>query len=152
MKNFKALLLSLAVSICCVGCASLEPVDPYVRLERSIPYLKVSSTLIANSIFTRAVSKDDRKEKAKIIFDVAELIEKSTENGEVDINQIGELVSRYVPNKPHWNEFSAALILIYADIHARSRDLPDQERNKILAQALNAVAGGCKRAAAAYLE
>lgn len=154
MKNFKVLFLALIVAISSVSCQSLNSNDPYVRIERSTPYLRASAIVVTNGVLGYAISDSDRAEKAKVVYDIATVIEQLTIDGDVSIESISEVLLSYVPEKSHWYEFATNLILIYADVHAQVRDLEGDpsDKRKILVKALNQIAGGCKVAANVYAE
>ena len=155
MKNFSTILLAILLAlspICLIGCQSLQDATPAQRIERSIPYLRGSAIIITNGVFNYAVDEEDRKAKAQIVYDIALVIETMTAEGKIDINSVAELVSNYVPDKSHWSEFAASIIMIYADVHAQAQDLEDTSKTKVLAKALNAIAGGCKAASRVYLD
>lgn len=153
MKNFSIFIMALIMAFSSVSCQSTSK-DPFVRIEKSTPYLRASAILITNSVFSYAVSDEDRSAKAKVVYDVATLIEELTVDGDVSINAIAELVSMYVPDKSHWHEFASNLILIYADVHAQVIELEgdNADKRRILAKALKQIAGGCKAAASLYQE
>lgn len=142
MKNFELFLL---VGILCVllsGCSSF-----YTNLERSTPYLKSSSAIVTQVLLLEAVDEEDRKEKAQIVISIADLIIEIGESGDVSIENFGNKISYFVPNKSHWHEFATALILVYADFHAQAQELEGAEKQKVLLKALNKIAAGCKVAA-----
>lgn len=154
MKNFKILMaaiLMLMVSVSFTGCQSMEGLTYEQRIERSIPYLRVSAMVITNGVFAYAVSENDKQEKAKVVYDIAELIESLTIQETIDINSVAEKISGFIPDKSHWNEMVANLILIYADLHANAQSLEEDDKSRILKKALNAIAAGCKVSAKPFI-
>jgi hypothetical protein len=121
--------------------------DFYSSLSKSTPYLSGSAAIITQVVLSEAVSVEDRKSKAKTVLQVAALIEEMTANGDVSLETFGLKLSYFIPDKSYWHEFSAGLILLYADIYAQSKELDPESRTKILIKALNKIAYGCKVAA-----
>lgn len=155
MKSFKLIISAIliaAMPVYFTGCQSINSSDPVVRIERSIPYLRASAIVVTMSVFNYAVSEEDRAEKAKIVYDIAYVIEQMTLNEDIDINTVAEVISHYVPDKSHWSEFAANIILIYADFHAQAQSFEQPEKIKVLTKALNAIASGCRAAAKPYIE
>lgn len=148
MKNFKLSVLCLLTISLFAGC-SLKG-DFYSQLQNTIPYLRSSTAIITQVVLSEAVSDEDRKEKAKKVMEVAEMIEAMTENGDVSLEVFASKLSYFVPDKSHWHEFASALILVYADFYARASELDETSKQKMLIQALNRIAAGCKVAASSY--
>mgnify|MGYP007090110568 CR=1 FL=1 len=154
MKSFNvlvAVILMLVIPASFTGCQSMEGLTYEQRVERSIPYLRVSAMIITNGVFAHAVSENDRQEKAKVVYDIAELIESLTVQENIDINSVAEKVSNFVPDKSHWHEMVANLNLIYADLHANAQSLEEGDKSRVLKIALNAIAAGCKVSAKPFL-
>mgnify|MGYP006935481202 CR=1 FL=1 len=154
MKNFSTILLAIVIALSGVSCQSINSSDPFVRIEKSTPYLRASAIIITNGVFSYAISDSDRAEKAKIVYDIATVIEQLTIDGDISIESVSEIISYYVPDRSHWHEFAANIILIYADVYAQVKDLEgdNADKRRILAKALNQIAGGCKAAASVYQE
>jgi hypothetical protein len=155
MKSFKTLICAILIACLPVyftGCQSINSSDPLVRIEKSVPYLRASAMVVTGYVFNYAVSEDDRAEKAQVVYDIAYVIEQLTVNGDVDIETFAQVVSHYVPDKSHWAEFAASIILIYADFHAQAQSFEQPEKLRVLTKALNAIAGGCRAAAKPYVE
>lgn len=151
-KNLIAAILIATISVSVTGCQSMEGLTYSQKVERSIPYLRISAMVITNGVFSHAVSESDRSEKAQIVYNIAELIESLTGQETIDINSVAEKVSNFVPDKSHWNELVANLILIYADIHANAQSLGEEDKSRVLKKALNAIAAGCKASAKPFLQ
>jgi hypothetical protein len=148
MKNFNQNVLTFIILIGCFLLLGCQSTGFYSNLEKATPYLRSSSAIITSLTLQEAVSEDDRKEKAKIILNIASVIEEMTQNGEVDILVFADKISNSLPNKNHWDEFAASLILIYADFNAQAQSVLDEnDRKQVLIQALNKIASGCKLAA-----
>lgn len=145
MKNFNILMLIILASLT-ISCSTTF----YSKLNRYSPYLRSSSATITNYVLSEAVSEEDRKKRANTVLEVASLIEAMTEAGEVSVEEIANKVSNIVPKDDAWSEFAAAIIFIYADIHAQIKESPNLENvEKIesLKKALNKIAAGCRMAA-----
>lgn len=152
MKNFSIIFLAIAIAFSGVSCQSTSN-DPYKQIERYVPYLRGSAMVITSSVFNAAISDKDKADKAKIVYDIATVIEQLTIDGDISVESIAETISKYLPVNSHWDEFAANIILIYADVYAQSQELEDQDsKRKILVKALNQIAGGCKAAAKIYVK
>lgn len=152
MKSLNAVFLAIVIAVYpLVGCASFKSADPYQRVELSLPYLRTSAMLIAGSVFNYAVSEEDREAKARIVYDIASTIEELTKEGDISVEKIGEIVSNYLPDKSHWDEFAANIILLYADVYGQTDLFQGDEKRQLLVKALNYIATGCKAAAKIYI-
>lgn len=150
MRSFNQICCLFFSIIFLTGCSSLNG-NFYTQLKRSTPYLKSSSAILTNLILQESTSEEDRKEKAKIILQVASVIEQMTSEGEIDLEVFAAKISGLVPEKSFWDEFVASMILIYADFYSQAQSVADEdERKVILIQALNKIAAGCKIAAKRY--
>jgi hypothetical protein len=139
MKNFKCLLL--AVPLFFMGCAT-----------NNTAYFRSSAAILTNIALNEAVSEEDRVEKAKIILHVAVLIETLTETDQVSVEELVVSLNNLLPQKEHWDEFIASIVLIYADYLGEVDQLPENEKLKAMKAGLNKIAEGCRLAAQRYVQ
>ena len=144
MKS-KLIILSILAS-CFVGCSSMS--NFYNGLNNSSPYFRSSSALITTLVLQKAVSDEDRQEKAKIVLNLATAIETLTKGDNLSVETVSTTLLQSIPDKPHWKEYTMALVLLYTDFYEQNDKVVIGDKQKALITALNRIASGCRIAAA----
>lgn len=146
--KIKILALLIAMAIPLSSCAYLKQ-DAGVTPKRDlvtivIPSLRASSYIVASQVFEKAKTLEDKRAKAEIVYNVAKIVE-GLANGTIPLPTefIGKL-KEVIPNKPHWNEFSRLLGIVYGDFYTEQRKNPNVE---LAAEAFSKIAEGCRLAA-----
>lgn len=145
MKSF----LLVLISIFTLGCSSMG--NFFTGVDNASPYFRSSAAIITGVVLQKAVSEEDRHEKAEIVFKVATAIEALTAEGVISVETLNVIVSSNIPDKPHWKEFGTAIVLLYADFYEQTAEARDNVKERILKDALNKIAAGCKIAAQSVL-
>jgi len=154
MKNILPLIL---VPFLLVGCATnnsgnggsdVGGTTPKQAVENALPYIAPAVTLACTVVLEQALSPEDRAEKAKMINNVATIVESLTRGSTPTPDQLQKALTDYLPaEKTHWSKYVAALKDIYAAQFARL----DGDA-KLGIDVLNAIAKGCKTATEEYVD
>ena len=117
-------------------------------VENALPYIKPAVILACTVVLEQALSPEDRVEKAKMINNVATIVQSLTVGQTPTPDQLQKALMDYLPaQKTHWSKYIVALKDIYAAQFAKL------DGNGILAvKVLNAISSGCKDATEEYVE
>lgn len=134
-----------------LGACATTPtgqVDAATSVENALPYVKPAVVLACTVVLDQAVSGNDRVEKAKMIHNVATIVEGLTVGTAPTPAQLQKALNDYLPEeKTHWVNYVSVIKDIYAQQFSRV------DGNSALAiKVLNAIASGCKDATASYVE
>lgn len=153
MKNILPLIF---ISILVTGCATnnggngnsdVGGTTPKQAVEAALPYIAPAVTLACTVVLDQAVSESDRAEKAKMINNVATIVEGLTRGSTPTPDQLQKALSDYLPQeKTHWAKYVVAVRDIYA---AQFNKLDGNV--KLGVDVLNAIAKGCKTATEEYV-
>lgn len=143
----KLALLFIAISL--TGCSSIKG-DFYDNVGLATPYLRSASSTFTGIVLSKAVSDSDRKAKAALVFKIAAVIEEMTVEDDLSVESLTEKISAVLPNKLHWDEYVVSIVLLYAEFHAQVQEGDETSKRKILVNALNRIADGCKASALSY--
>jgi hypothetical protein len=96
----------------------------------------------------QAVSSSDRVEKAKMINNVATIVEGLTRGSTPTPDQLQKALSDYLPvEKTHWAKYVVAIKDLYATQFNKVGG-----NTKLAVDVLNAIAKGCKDATESYVD
>jgi len=139
-------LLSIFLGAC--ATTNTGKVDVATSVENTLPYVKPAVVLACTVVLDQAVSGNDRIEKAKMINNVAAIVEALTVGSTPTPAQLQKALNDYLPSeKTHWANYVTVIKDLYAQQFARL------DGNTALAvKVLNAIASGCKDATASYVE
>ena len=117
-------------------------------VENALPYIKPAVILACTVVLEQALSPEDRIEKAKMINNVATIVQSLTIGQTPTPDQLQKALMDYLPEeKTHWSKYVIALKDIYAAQFAKLNG------DAVLAvKVLNAIASGCKDATEEYVD
>ena len=136
-----------------VGCSTTNTggdnqVGGTTAVENALPYIKPAVILACTVVLEQALSPEDRVEKAKMINNVATVVQALTVGQTPTPDQLQKALTDYLPEgKTHWAKYVVALKDIYAAQFARLNG-----DAALAVKVLNAIAAGCKDATAGYVE
>jgi len=150
------IFLPLALTVILAGCATnnggnggsdVGGTTPKQAVENALPYIAPAVTLACTVVLEQAVSPEDRVEKAKMINQVATIVEGLTRGTTPTPDQLQKALLDYLPaEKTHWAKY----ITVVKDIYAAQFAKLDGDA-KLGIDVLNAIAKGCKTATDNYV-
>jgi len=150
------IFLPLALTVILAGCATnnggnggseVGGTTPKQAVENALPYIAPAVTLACTVVLEQAVSPEDRVEKAKMINQVATIVEGLTRGATPTPDQLQKALLDYLPaEKTHWAKY----ITVVKDIYAAQFAKLDGDA-KLGVDVLNAIARGCKTATDGYV-
>ena len=150
------IFLPLALTVILAGCATnnggnggsdVGGTTPKQAVENALPYIAPAVTLACTVVLEQAVSPEDRVEKAKMINQVATIVEGLTRGTTPTPDQLQKALLDYLPaDKTHWANY----IVVVTDIYAAQFAKLDGDA-KLGVDVLNAIAKGCKTATDGYV-
>jgi len=148
MKNLLPLIF---IPLLVAGCATTgnhTPNDPAQTVENALPYIAPAVTLTCTVVLDQAVSDSDRTEKAKMINNVATIVEGLTRGATPTPEQLQKALTDYLPvEKTHWAKYVVAIKDLYATQFNKVGG-----NAKLAVDVLNAIAKGCKDATESYVD
>jgi hypothetical protein len=130
------------------GDANIGGTTPKQAVENALPYIAPAVTLACTVVLEQAVSGDDRVEKAKMINNVATIVESLTNGNTPTPDQLQKALTDYLPQeKTHWAKYVVVVKDIYAAQFAKLNG-----DAKLGVDVLNAIAKGCKTATEQYVD
>jgi hypothetical protein len=130
------------------GDANIGGTTPKQAVENALPYIAPAVTLACTVVLEQAVSGDDRVEKAKMINNVATIVESLTNGNTPTPDQLQKALTDYLPqDKTHWAKYVVVVKDIYAAQFAKLNG-----DAKLGVDVLNAIAKGCKTATDEYVD
>ena len=128
--------------------ASVGGTTPKQAVENALPYIAPAVTLACTVVLEQAVSADDRTEKARMINNVATIVEGLTNGNTPTPDQLQKALTDYLPqDKTHWAKYVVVVKDIYAAQFAKLNG-----DAKLGVDVLNAIAKGCKTATDEYVD
>ena len=150
------IFLPLALTVILAGCATnnggnggsdVGGTTPKQAVENALPYIAPAVTLACTVVLEQAVSPEDRVEKARMINQVATIVEGLTRGATPTPDQLQKALLDYLPaEKTHWAKY----IVVVKDIYAAQFAKLDGDA-KLGVDVLNAIAKGCKTATDEYV-
>ena len=117
-------------------------------VKAAIPYIAPAVTLACTVVLEQALSPEDRVQKAKMINNVATIVEGLTTGNTPTPDQLQKALTDYLPqDKTHWAKYVVALKDIYATQFTKLNG-----DAKLGVDVLNAIAKGCKTATDEYVD
>jgi len=151
------IFLSLALLTILAGCSTTNTgggdsnvggTTPKQAVENALPYIAPAVTLACTVVLEQAVSPEDRVEKAKMINNVATIVESLTRGSTPTPDQLQKALTDYLPvEKTHWAKY----VVVVKDIYAAQFAKIGSDA-KLGVDILNAIAKGCKTATDEYVE
>ena len=151
------ILLPLSLAVIFAGCSTTNTgggsdvggtTTPKQAVESALPYIAPAVTLACTVVLEQAVSPEDRVEKAKMINNVATIVESLTRGSTPTPDQLQKALTDYLPaEKTHWAKY----IVVVKDIYAAQFAKIGSDA-KLGVDVLNAIARGCKTATDEYVE
>jgi len=147
-------LIAIALmGIFMVGCSTTNTggdnqVGGTTAVENALPYIKPAVILACTVVLEQALSSEDRVEKAKMINNIATVVQALTVGQTPTPDQLQKALSDHLPaEKTHWAKY----VVVIKDIYAAQ--FAQLDGNAALAiKVLNAIAAGCKDATEQYVE
>jgi len=150
------IFLPLALTVILAGCATnnggnggsdVGGTTPKQAVENALPYIAPAVTLACTVVLEQAVSPEDRVEKARMINQVATIVEGLTRGATPTPDQLQKALLDYLPaEKTHWAKY----ITVVKDIYAAQFSKLGGDA-KLGVDVLNAIAKGCKTATDGYV-
>lgn len=148
MKNILPFVL---IPLLVAGCATTGTdgrVDPAQTVENALPYIAPAVTLTCTVVLDQALSESDRIEKAKMINNVATIVESLTRGATPTPDQLQKALTDYLPvEKTHWAKYVVAIKDLYTTQFNKVGG-----NTKLAVDVLNAIAKGCKDATESYVD
>ncbi len=146
------ILIPFLVSGCATtntgGNANAISTTPQQAVENALPYIAPAVTLACTVVLEQAVSVSDRVEKARMINNVATVVESLTNGNTPTPDQLQKALSDHLPlDKTHWSKYVVVIKDIYAAQFAKLNG-----DAKLGVDVLNAIAKGCKTATDQYVD
>ena len=139
-------LLSVFLGAC--ATTNTGKVDVATSVENTLPYVKPAVILACTIALDQAVSGNDRIEKAKMINNVASIVETLTVGTAPTPEQLQKALNDYLPSeKTNWANY----VTVIKDLYAQQFAILDGN-GALAVKVLNAIASGCKDATASYVE
>jgi len=146
----KHLLPFILIPLLVAGCATTggnSNNDPAQAVENALPYIAPAVTLTCTVVLDQAVSSSDRADKARMINNVATIVEGLTRGAAPTPDQLQKALSDYLPvEKTHWAKYVVAIKDLYATQFNKVGG-----NAKLAVDVLNAIAKGCKDATESYV-
>lgn len=146
----KYILLAVLAPLLVAGCATTSSngkIDAAQTVENALPYIAPAVTLTCTIVLNQALDENDRIEKAKMINNVATIVEGLTRGATPTPDQLQKALTDYLPvEKTHWAKYVVALKDLYATQFNRVNG-----DAKLAVVVLNAIAKGCKDATEGYV-
>ena len=136
-----------------IGCSTTNTggdnqVGGTTAVENALPYIKPAVILACTVVLEQALSPEDRIEKAKMINNVATIVQSLTIGQTPTPDQLQKALTDYLPaEKTHWAKYVVAVKDIYA---AQFGKLNGDAA--LAVKVLNAIASGCKDATEEYVD
>ena len=147
-------LIAIALmGIFMVGCSTTNTggdnqIGGTTAVENALPYIKPAVILACTVVLEQALSPEDRVEKAKMINNVATVVESLTIGQTPTPDQLQKALTDYLPvSKTHWAKYVVVVKDIYAAQFAKLNG-----NAELGVKVLNAIAAGCKDATEQYVE
>jgi hypothetical protein len=135
-----------------IGCSTTNTgggnqIGGTTAVENALPYIKPAVILACTVVLEQALSPQDRIEKAKMINNVATVVESLTIGQTPTPDQLQKALMDYLPTeKTHWAKY----IITVKDIYAAQFNKINGDA-ALAIKVLNAIASGCKDATAEYV-
>ena len=152
MKKLNLFIVTI-LAVLITGCSTTSPskddeIGGTTPVENALPYIKPAVILACTVVLEQALSPEDRVEKAKMINNVATVVQSLTIGQTPTPDQLQKALADYLPiQKTHWAKYVVAL----KDIHA-SQFVKLNGDAALAVKVLNAIASGCKDATEEYVE
>lgn len=153
----KTILTISLVPFFLVGCATnntnngggdVGGTTPKQAVENALPYIAPAVTLACTVVLEQAVSSEDRVEKARMINNVATIVESLTRGSTPTPDELQKALMDYLPaEKTHWAKY----ITVVKDIYS-AQFVKLNGDAKLGVDVLNAIAKGCKTATDEYVD
>jgi hypothetical protein len=130
------------------GDAGVGGTTPKQAVENALPYIAPAVTLACTVVLEQALSPEDRAQKAKMINNVATIVEGLTNGNTPTPDQLQKALTDYLPqDKTHWAKY----VVVVKDIYAAQFTKLNGDA-KLGVDVLNAIAKGCKTATEQYVD
>lgn len=130
------------------GDANVGGTTPKQAVENALPYIAPAVTLACTVVLEQALSPEDRAQKAKMINNVATIVEGLTNGNTPTPDQLQKALTDYLPqDKTHWAKY----VVVVKDIYAAQFTKLNGDA-KLGVDVLNAIAKGCKTATEQYVD
>jgi hypothetical protein len=140
-----AILAVLATSLLFTSCTTYRKVIDSVTENQIL--VAPTASLISSLIFEKAISDEDRVEKAKIVFDLSERLKVITFDAKPTREDLEQFILNSLPDKPHWVVLAASLGSYY---ESSTKGLPDDDIVKTT-KLINEIALGLSLSSKKYI-
>ena len=145
MKFLPHLSLLAAIAILFSSCATYR--KGVGAAEDNLMFISPAVSLVASVVFEKAVSQEDRSEKALIIKKLALKIAEVEFTAKPTKEIVVELVKAQLPDKAHWSSLALAVGNVYEKY---TKDVLDSDVTSALA-VIQEIAAGLDASASNYL-
>jgi len=152
MNKLNLIVIAL-MGIFLTGCSTTNTggdnqVGGTTAVENALPYIKPAVILACTVVLEQALSPEDRVEKAKMINNVATIVQGLTIGQTPTPDQLQKALTDYLPaEKTHWAKY----IVVVKDIYAAQFGKLNGDA-ALAVKVLNAIASGCKDATEEYVD
>ena len=140
-----AILAALATSLLFTSCTTYRKVIDSVTDNQIL--VAPTAALISSVIFEKAVSDEDRIEKARIVFNLSEKLKGITFDAKPTREDLEQFVMNSLPDKPHWVVLAATLGSYY---ESTTKGLSDDDVVKA-SKLINEIALGLSLSSQKYI-
>jgi len=137
------LITLLSISLFIVGCETV-PSDPNSE-SRVLSHLKTGTTLAYSAVFISIEDLDKKKDIAKKIYVVSDLVEGLADNGDLLPDKLKSVLDEFFPEGSEYATLSPAISELYKNAFI-GLDGDAVKAGKYL----KTIAGACKLSASAY--
>jgi len=119
MKKSNLFIAAIA-TVLITGCSTTNPgkdneIGGTTAVENALPYIKPAVILACTVVLEQALSPEDRVEKARMINNVATVVQSLSVGQTPTPDQLQKALTDYLPvQKTHWAKYVVALKDIYA--------------------------------------
>ena len=152
MNKLNLIVIAL-MGIFLTGCSTTNTgrdnqIGGTTAVENALPYIKPAVILACTVVLEQALSPEDRVEKAKMINNVATIVQGLTIGQTPTPDQLQKALTDYLPaEKTHWAKY----IVVVKDIYAAQFGKLNGDA-ALAVKVLNAIASGCKDATEEYVD
>lgn len=149
MKRLLNIFLICATVFLGSGCVTVKnPLETEIDTAKIIRYMEPASYFACKNILENIADPQDRRDKAKIIFQVAKAIRELASGNVPTPSDIETTVNNVTPFKKHWLQLATEMSMVYDRFY---ENVTSSQRAALMFESLGELAEGCERAAKTYL-
>lgn len=135
----KLVLIALAAVMC--SCSTFK------SIESKIDYVAPAAYLVASQVYERAISDEDRVDKAILIDNVTDKLAAYVPDHKPTREEFLVLIAEALPQKPHWQTMSFLIADLYVKYTANIKDDDVESITKVI----RAISEGLNQASNQYI-